>query len=295
MRWIGVSDGGLIYGGDGSYGHAIWPEPSLALATIILKEDDRLGIPVTTNLHVAKLVFREDSFDPVTRVRRGRLYENPGSQPQSWRVEPHPAAIMEVRQVGPQSSLAKSIHGYRAWPAYIHLRDHQSTCLVVLGTQEAATTWRIVSIERTVSGEDLVTLRAQGALGLLPELALDRIPTDAREKAVQVIELLATAAYRAGPESVIDRARDAACWLIASWIAARDGDPNLRKLDLGEAARRLQDKSLIQNAASALQRLHSRAKPNEQERYQVRPIAEEDAEFALAAVGLIIRELKWAR
>ncbi|EQD40246.1 protein containing Restriction endonuclease, type I, EcoRI, R subunit/Type III, Res subunit [mine drainage metagenome] len=43
----------------------------------------------------------------------------------------------------------------------------------------------------------------------------------------------------------------------------------------------------------ALARLHSRAKPNEQERRDTRPVMEADAEYALAAMGLLLRELGW--
>jgi len=40
--------------------------------------------------------------------------------------------------------------------------------------------------------------------------------------------------------------------------------------------------------------LHSRNKPNEQERYSSRPTLEDDAELAVKAVACMIRELGWA-
>jgi hypothetical protein len=43
-----------------------------------------------------------------------------------------------------------------------------------------------------------------------------------------------------------------------------------------------------------LARLHARNKPNVQEEKGTRAVTEDDAEYALAAVGLLLREMKWA-
>ena len=36
-------------------------------------------------------------------------------------------------------------------------------------------------------------------------------------------------------------------------------------------------------------------KPNEQEKHNSRPVSEDDAEFSVAAIGLMLREIGWAR
>ena len=69
----------------------------------------------------------------------------------------------------------------------------------------------------------------------------------------------------------------------------------MRHHDLGELANKVpEEKKMLKNIAQTLARLHARAKPNEQARYGVRPLVEADAEFALAAVGTLLRELDWA-
>jgi hypothetical protein len=50
---------------------------------------------------------------------------------------------------------------------------------------------------------------------------------------------------------------------------------------------------MLKSLAQIFARLHSRAKPNEQERYASRPLLKGDAEYALAAVGMVLRELGW--
>lgn len=51
----------------------------------------------------------------------------------------------------------------------------------------------------------------------------------------------------------------------------------------------------IRGVAGALARLHVRNKPNEQEKYNTRPVTEDDAEFSITAVGLMRCEIGWVR
>jgi hypothetical protein len=155
--------------------------------------------------------------------------------------------------------------------------------------------WRVVDIERIATGEDLVTLRSRTSLGLLPELNEARVPADGLAKAREVLDTLARSAYTSAPTSVIDRARDAAQWCIAVWLAELKGDAKLRFKDLGELSRILnQDNSVVASLAHTIARLHARGKPGEQERRNLTPPMESDAEYSLAAMGMILREIGWA-
>ena len=76
-------------------------------------------------------------------------------------------------------------------------------------------------------------------------------------------------------------------------------EKRLLQEDLGSLIEKIETKSgkgkmVALRAAEIVQRLHSRVKPNEQERYSVRPPMEDDSELALKAVAFIIRELGWA-
>lgn len=48
-------------------------------------------------------------------------------------------------------------------------------------------------------------------------------------------------------------------------------------------------------AGRIIARLHSRAKPNEQEKRGTPAVTEDDAQLALSCVGLVLREQGWAR
>src|SRR5258708_3902360 len=88
VLYIGVPEQNqsLVYEGDGTRGHAVWPSPTLAIATVLRNSNESSQLPRSNFLNEATFVFREDSFDPVTRIRRGRMYKTPGTQPQEWQI-----------------------------------------------------------------------------------------------------------------------------------------------------------------------------------------------------------------
>ncbi|MCI0348138.1 MAG: hypothetical protein L0Z53_01825 [Acidobacteriales bacterium] len=142
----------------------------------------------------------------------------------------------------------------------------------------------------------MITIKARNSLGLLPELNRAAVPAEQLSKVQERLDALVQVAYTSGPASVIDRARDAAQLCLAVWLATEQSDAKLLTKDLGELASKLpQEHHVRQAIARIIARLHSRVKPNEIERYATRPVTEADGEFALAAVGLLLRELNWAK
>ncbi|MDT3706099.1 MAG: hypothetical protein ROZ09_04690 [Thiobacillus sp.] len=295
------SDRRLFYEGTSSYGHGIWPSPMVSIATVLSPDADISILPASsTDLGHAKLLFREDTFDPVTRVRRGRFYIHPGGlQPQEWYVQTHPAFKEEVGNRDHQGNLIKRLYGFQRWSAFTELHPEKSSSLVALGTADAFTLWKVIGIERIVTGEDMVTLRARSAMGVLPELQSDLVPAVGRDTVFQAIDKVAEAAYRAGPESVIDRCRDAAQASLGVWMAHRFGDDGMRRIDLGDQIKALEKQSskelpvIVASVGKAIARLHARCKPNEQIRREGRVPEEGDAESAIAMLGLLLREFGW--
>jgi hypothetical protein len=282
-----------FYEGQIGYGRAITPSPVLSVATFISKPSDRAEIP-ESGTQITKYVFREDSFDPVTRIRRGRIYAwaDGYAQPHRWRVQPYPGSDDELQLARFQGPVTKDLLSWAAWPAFQHLGP-RSPVLVALGSKNAYTLWRVVDIERIVTGEDLLTLRAHNSLGILPALNLPAIPADGREKVAQTVEKLANAAYTVSePETIVDLARAAAQWCLGTWLADKRGKPELKGKDLGRLIDEFEDRE--KDVAMLVGRFHSRAKPNEAHNYQSRPVTTEDAEFCLASIGLLLRELGWA-
>jgi hypothetical protein len=209
-------------------------------------------------------------------------------------VQPHPANAAELLEAQSNGGkLPRRLVAFHAWPAMQELGSRPESVLIVLGTRDAFTLWRIVDVERIVTGEDLITLRARSALGVLPELNQAAIPPEDLQSVAEVLERLSRAAYTADAETVVQLARDAAQRCLAAWLAERRDDPQIRQKDLRELARLLKgrkNKSLVK----LLARLHAPAKPDAPAESGARAVQQGDAEFALAAVGMLLRELGWA-
>jgi hypothetical protein len=103
--------------------------------------------------------------------------------------------------------------------------------------------------------------------------------------------------FRESAVAVVDCCRDAASVIASRWLWQETGDAaHLRKelAPLAEALATERTKNVAANAARTIAILHSRGKSNEQAAKGLEPPSEDDAEFALRAVALILRELGWA-
>lgn len=286
----------LFFEGSSCYGHAIWPSPVVSLATVIKSDADWKHIPKSDALAPLSLVFREDFFDPVTRIRRGRFYIGPNQQPQDWYVQQHPAFFDAAGPRNAEGYLRKSLFGFNPWPTMLELKGCRDSALVAIGIADAFSLWRVIDIERVSTREDLVTLRARASFGVLPELDESSIPINGRKAVLESVSKAADTAYRLGPESVIDRCRDAAQAALGVWMSDALGELKWREHDLGRQLERLrgQGRVVLESSASVIARLHARVKPNEQVRLEARIPTEEDAECALSLLGMLLRELGWA-
>lgn len=298
---IGIDDNqNLVYEGRTFFGHALLPAPFLSPAFIQPDTASNLVPSRFLNLHVLPLtLFREDAFDPVSRIRRGRFYKAGPSQPVSWRVYPHPAFPEQPDNAYEAGALGKTLFTFQSIflaSEFRELPTHQ--LLVSLGSEESYSVWTVLGIERIATGEELVTLKARQGIGALPRLRDAAIPELGRQKVIAVLEKLAEDFRRAGPESVVDCAREAATAALSVYMQDRKlVGPGLDLGDLLKELRSASDEHIRRIAISAgeiVQRFHSRRKNAEQEKRVLRPIREQDAELAVQCVGTILCELGWA-
>ena len=101
MEYLGVSkDHGAIYEGGSIDRSRVWPTP--ALAPIRFMQGKVLAPLETTADSLATLIFREDDFDAVTKIRRGRVFTvEGGGQPREWQVnDPHLTTLPRTTRCG---------------------------------------------------------------------------------------------------------------------------------------------------------------------------------------------------
>jgi hypothetical protein len=283
---IGIDNStGVCYEGRGTVGIAIWPVPSLLPpATVLVRDADGELAPLKVAVSCLPLLFREDQFDPVTRIRRGRLY-NPtdGVLEQKWSVRPNPSAPHEGAAARPDGYLRKRLRTYHCWAAGTHLSAGARGTFLALGSSKE-NLWKVIAIEELYTTEHLVTLKARFNMGVLPEIDGQKVPEADRKPILKAAERIVDTAHRAGPESTIDRCREFATVALSSRLSIRGKDLGDLAVAAGE-----KKKFLLQSCARVLAILHSRTKTAEQQSRGIPHPTEEDAELALHCAGAIVR------
>lgn len=276
-----------VYEGESFYGRPLWPAPILTPATIVFPSEAPLNAPTNHEPDFGEFIFREDSFDPVAGIRRGRFYENSGMQPQEWHV-----TIMGGAGLKTIPERLHTYDGHSIWHKYLKGRNERP--LVCLGFADRFTIWTIINVEATSTREDMVTLKARRGLGILPDLDRDKIPEKHRNVVLESLEGFVDEVHRSAPTSVIDRARDAVSQILLAYFNvmpsdAKDISDQIKKLEKEE-----KPKVIAISAAKIIRRFHARAKPSEQMKYDLMAIREQDAELVIQCVGTILCELGWA-
>lgn len=290
---------GLIYEGRGDPTFPAWPTPVVSQATLIESPVDLGKLPSSLDADPFSWMFRESSFDPVSRVRRGLLFQKFGSSGwESTSVEAHPASASDLqwREVG-KIRLQKELSIYIECTNLLSKPRQGEGMRLAIGARDGYSLWNILQTERTVNLDVLVTLRAQSAFGILPTLDKSKIPPEHLLQIEGALARVLDAAYREIPTSVVDQCRNAACVAVARWTQLPIDDDKPEHQDLGALIKlvRTRDptKVALHSALDVINRLHPRGKDNEVQRLELRPVEEGDAELAVHAVGFVLREIRW--
>ena len=172
--------------------------------------------------------------------------------------------------------------------------------LVVLGAEKSFSIWTVTNKETVHTREILVTLKARKSFGALPEINWSKF-TDDHHMVKGKIEALLDDIFRAGAESIVDRAREAATAILSAHLQSENITEASGKdlgvlIDLLEKQNGKNGQRIVRCAAEIPQRLHSRSKHAEQEKHTgIRSVTEQDAELAVQCIGVMLCDLGWAR
>ena len=296
MITLGIDDNGSdVYEG-GAWLHAIYPPPMLMPISFGLA-DTPPAPSQALDITLTQYIFREDSFDPTSRIKRGRVYIR--SEQRDCGVYPHPARLSEVNTHARGNGIFnKRLIVFYPYQIVPNLRPTTSKQVVVmLGTEGIHSTWLVVNFEKIYTGEELLTLRSTKAFGALPTIKTDLIPESGKARVLQTSEKLSSELNKATPESVIDRTRELMVAVLTTYlqsknIVAQGNDLAVlaNKLDLLKPQEK---KNIASNAAKIIALLHARGKVAEQERRDVRLLVEQDAELAVSCVGVTLCDMGW--
>lgn len=289
---------GIVYEGLEGPVLPVVPRPMISQCKLIKAESDWSDLPTGIASSPTYWTFREDSFDPVTRTRRGRLYEPNSAQPAQYRVMSDPYEDPFGRSVGAQGRVSKSLFSYKACSELLREPRRGVGLKIAIGTRAASSAWRIVQTEVVVNGCVMITLKSLSAFDIIPIVDIAKIPEEFRQSVVQTLDRVLDAAFRENPISVIDRCRNAMAAILSRWLVASGHDATVLTDDLGKVATIVgappYEKAMVSNLARTVARLHSRGKTNEAHAKRLRDPVEADAELAVQALGFALRDIGWA-
>lgn len=298
MKTIGIDTNNyLVYEGNGFWGHALWPSPSLLPASIVDEHNDDLVPSENTRTDYPPFVFLDDGYDPTSRIRKGRFYEKyQDVQPAEWHVYPHPATPNEIQAVNVNGVIKKRLATFCEFNFYPKLK-HLNIIdpLIILGFDTQFTIWSVIDVETSMSGETILFLKARKSIGVFPKVNYSEIDEKFKSQIREKLNILAEDVHKAGPESIVDCCREAITAILSAYLQMQGhkaGD------DLGdlvsEMRKRKPDLSVIGDLANVIARYHSRRKHVVQEKFSPRRITEQDAELAIQSVGVVLCDLGWA-
>ena len=289
---------GIVYEGNNELLWSLYPMPLISPAVCAFIEGQHL-------------VFREDSFDPMTRIRRGRFYRFFSENTGHWKASNVSNGIYG-RLVGISSDMFDMENGFElALPKDKVIRKE----IVQIGEGNAVTTWHVVGVEQNIFGQQVYTLRAQSLLGVLPELSdvpLDRENVLVEQQKITDVRVslndLTDSYHRFQPRSIVDAARETTRVILAAWAGSESNSKDLKDITklIPESEKSEEMKlipknmSVLSSAVHIVNRLHSRGKTSEQERQAKKAITlrdptEDDAQTSVHLVGMILREIGWAQ
>jgi hypothetical protein len=302
MARLGIDvNTGLVYEGRTGPTHPIWPTPPVCNATLIEMPSDWKKIPRCFTSAPFGWIFVETSFDFGTRVRRGRLYQNFGNTSREIvQVEAHPAVHSDLIKAANNGwHVPKELTVYIEGTDLLLKRNRGEGLRLALGQTDACSVWKIVQVERSLASDVFLTLRAESALGILPELDSSRIDPSNFLTVKSAYDRALDAAYQELPTSVVDQCRNAAVVFISRWMQQVEALELPVEKDLGAWIKAIQirfgekEKVALRSALEIIAKLHSRGKDNERHKMSLRTVEEDDATLAIHALGFILREINW--
>ncbi|WP_244195995.1 hypothetical protein [Paraburkholderia susongensis] len=301
MSRLGIEhENGLVYEGTDNPSYLTVPAPIISQCALVESPSDLENLPRGMLSDPFRWIFREDSFDPVSRVRRGRLFQSfTKTNRELVFVEAHPNSLSDSRRSRSDGRVHKELNVFIHCTELLGRPNRAEGLQLAIGHVGAHSLWRILQTEQTVSQDVLVTVRAESAFGILPALNMVQIPEGNRKSVVDAYDRVMKVAYRDSPTSVVDQCRNLCAVLAGRWLRQLSGDEKAVHKDLGPCLTAIgkhvgeNERRLIRAALETVNLLHPRGKDNERERLDLREVSNEDAELALHATGFVLRELGW--
>ena len=294
MEYLGFNRNiGAVYEGEPNSGYRVLPPPNLAPIRFFTGNKVQPLMPYSDGMAVE--IFREDDFDPVTKLRRGRVFRlRSCSQPLVWRVNDPHQDTLTTEKWGNGFAQKTELSTYERHTLPDLAQAKTSTLPhVAIGWEPHITFWKIISIECNLVGTPVLTLRAKHSLGDTPEIIEANVPALVLKPLVDAVDKVEASVNRLSAVDVIDRCRSALS--VAFGFQSGDMSKDLVQAIEAYLKKESSNENLCSWCGRIVARLHSRGKPNEQAGKGVRPPTDDDADLALNCLNVVLIEFGWAR
>lgn len=293
---------GLIYEGREGATQPVWPTPTMTQATLVRGSLQSSSLPGSFDSNPHTWMYVDSSFDPTSRIRRGRLFQKFDNL--GWvvvQVEAHPAINSDLLKAANNNGrVPKELSLFIECTDLLQMPNQGQGMQLALGQRDGHSLWRILQTERVATGDVLVTMRAESAFGIIPVIDKSKVHPESLRSVEVAIDRVVNSAYKELPQSVVDHCRNAAVMVISRWMQSVSQAEAPVEHDLGfwisEVKRTFGEKDMLalRAALETINRLHPRGKDNEAYKHGLRQVTEADAEYAVHAFSFILREVKWA-
>lgn len=289
MNYLGIdnSSGGVFIGADPTKAERVHPRPLLTPIVFVGRGEspdwqaERIGGD-------PRAMFLEEQYDLLSRLRRGRVYRWQRSGNQWWVADP---LRRDVRNAAAGMGFRFEMHLVTYQCDRLEVLRGRRLPKVYLGDGTHSTRWTIATVEGAAAGGPILTLRAKSYMGLLPELDPSKVPPEVGPDLEKRLDAVVDSVKRVDPGTTVDCCRHALA-IIFGHLA---GD---RTLELGAGiqtylATGKGSEQVRTWAARIVARLHSRTKPNEQERLGLRVLDDGDAQLAIECLAVVLKDAGW--
>ena len=292
--YLGIEkDKGIVYeSGYNNWGmRAVFPSPHLFNMQIAYTPETALEkLAKTSGDRIGNLIFREDSFDPVSMIRRGRVYEF-GEEKE---CQVCPIGEMELTQARSKNGVI-SKRLFIAPRCPVKTRHPFEHLYAAIGGERASSVWRIVLIDHMYLDEELLTLRHLHSLGALPDLDMKAVPSDWQNMLQGDVQKVVDSLNRANSSAIVELCRHAAATALFAYF--HEDINRFDAEDLGPLCGRAREKKLyaVANCGEIIAKLHVRLKPGPRMEFNLRPVNDRDAELTVYSLACILSDLGYAK
>lgn len=251
--------------------------------------DDNKSFPLReelpTFLDDYELIFVEISFDPISRIKRGKFYKAVESQP--LELKSYNGDLQLLQRRNDNSLLSISL---RHFTSYYPVRESFDLvkAVIYLGNIDFRTRWNILSIDASATNEEIYIIQQVHGIGIIPNVDYAKIEVSFHSEISREFTSLISE-MNGHPESVVEHCKSLVVSILSAYLKLEKN----QNYDIGILCEKIKDREQVRNYSNVVRIYHSRCKPNLIRTRDYREVNRFDSDYAIYSTFQILRDLGW--